>query len=70
MVDTARLPIPPRPKPEMNAIGYLIFAVMIVVVVPLLPVLLVVWVFDAIFGRVPRAEDEEERRFDDPGAQR
>lgn len=66
MVDTARLPIPPRAKPEMNAIGYLILVVMIVVILPLLPVLLVVWVFDALFGRVPRAEDEEERRFENP----
>lgn len=63
MVDTARLPIPPRAKPEMNAIGWLMFAVMAIVLLPLLPVLLVVWILDSIFGRVPKPESEEQREF-------
>jgi hypothetical protein len=37
--------------PQMNAIGWLLFAGMLIVILPLLPVLAVVWVIGKLTGR-------------------
>ena len=50
MVDAATPPTKSRTNSEMNAIGYLIFAVLLMVLLPLLPFLLVLWLGSKVLG--------------------
>lgn len=42
---------------EMDAIGWTILVGLVVIMLPLLPVLVVVWVLSKVFGRLGRATD-------------
>lgn len=50
MVDAATPPTKSRTNSEMATIGYLIFAIMLVLLLPLLPFLLVLWLGSKVFG--------------------
>lgn len=40
-----------RPDQEMDVIGWLLFLGMLIVLLPLLPVILAVWLFSRLLGR-------------------
>jgi len=50
MADAATPPTPSRTNSEMNAIRYLIFAGILVLLLPLLPILVVLWIGSKLFG--------------------
>lgn len=43
---------------EMTIIGYLIAAVMLVIVLPLLPIIVLLYLIDKLVGRGDRADDQ------------
>ncbi|WP_458188846.1 DUF7535 family protein [Haladaptatus sp. NG-WS-4] len=65
LTGTLRTVTPPyrgRPDSEMNAIGIAVFLGMIVVLLPLLPFLIIVWLIskltEAVAQRAPTGEEE------------
>ncbi|WP_323191713.1 hypothetical protein [Halostella sp. PRR32] len=58
-----------EPSAEMSVIGYLLAAMTAILLLPLLPFLAVLWVFDRLFGgnRVGRTVDRVEYRTESSG---
>lgn len=50
----------PRPDTEMNVIGYSLFLGMVILLVPLLPFVVIVWVISKLVGAVAQRAPTEE----------
>ena len=57
MSEAATQPTRARPKPEMSAIGYLVAAGSLLLLLPILPFLAVLWIADRLRGGREPGED-------------